>query len=420
MSIAAGITACSSEKDPLKELVERTKPTNLKILIVGIDGATFTVMDSLMAEGKLPVARRLIEGGARAVLESDPPMSSPAIWTSVVTGRSRVDHGVEGFIVMTPDSANPMRLSNSNDRDMAALWNWVGPFGKTVGFNGWWASWPAEPVNGWMISDRLTRSLWGEWQNERQTEYLTYPDELVADLFDMILDPMRPPIERIKEYERFALHMLGQGQPDLTGLFLIALDPISHTFWHLYEPEAFEGVDPEEARRLGEAIPNLYEHNDRFLGEVLEHIDENTVVIVLSDHGFQATGELPRAVPANEFAALQSEAVQKGTVAVGQSGDHHVDGILIVNGPGIKRGATANAHIFDIAPTILALMGLPVEEYTDGRVLTEIIEPEFLEAHPLTTIRSYSDYFDREKLAITSDPNREELLERLRSLGYIQ
>ncbi len=450
--------ACSRQT-PLQDLVERTRTTDLKVLIVGIDGATFSVIDSMVAQGRLPVMKRLMDGGVRAVLESDPPMSSPALWMSIATGRSRIDHGVEGFVVMLADSAavgKRSRLANSNDRDITAIWNWVGPFGKTVGFSGWWVTWPAEPVNGWMISDRLTRNLWDEWVNEKQVDYLTFPDELVVDLFPLVVDLMQPLMDEItalvsltpdetreflaaespvmghglsvfkfsyaaqRTYERFALHMLDQGQPDLTGLFLIALDPVQHTFWHYYEPDAFDGVDSERARRLGRLVPNMYEHNDRVLGQVLERVDDKTVVFVVSDHGFRASGELPRQVSTSEFPRLQSKAVEDGTVAVGQSGEHDKDGILIAFGPGIKPGATTSAHLFDIAPTILALMGLPVADNMDGRVLTEIIEPAFFTDHPVTTISSYRDYFDRTRLAIGADVNQDELIERLRSLGYIQ
>ena len=74
--------------------------------------------------------------------------------------------------------------------------------------------------------------------------------------------------------------------------------------------------------------------------------------------------------------------------------------------------------MLDVAPTILALLGLPVAEDMDGRVLTELITPEFLSAHPLHTIETYETGDRSEPQAIES-PYDEEVLERLRSLGYI-
>ena len=63
----------------------------------------------------------------------------------------------------------------------------------------------------------------------------------------------------------------------LFSVFLIANDSISHSFWHYYEPDKYKGVDLAEAARLGEAIPNIARHNDRFLGEVLDRLDDDTV-----------------------------------------------------------------------------------------------------------------------------------------------
>src|SRR6185295_19153507 len=81
---------------------------------------------------------------------------------------------------------------------------------------------------------------------------------------------------------------------DLTGVFLVANDPVSHCFWHFFEPQAFpEGVDAGQAARLGRLIPNFYKHNDAYLGELLKLVAPDTVVLVVSDHGFEASRQLP-------------------------------------------------------------------------------------------------------------------------------
>jgi hypothetical protein len=332
----------------------------------------------------------------------------------------------------------------------------MGPFGLTTGFCGWWATWPAEPVDGWILSDRITRSRYAEWEGRQRTEHLTYWADLIDDLRPLMFDPADPPMNEInslvdltedelnefhavkkpifghwlsvfkfawctqRSYENFALHMLDKGQPDLTGVFLVANDPISHTFWHFFEPEKFEGVDPEKARRLGNLIPNFWEHNDRFVGELLAKVDSNTVVVIVSDHGFQASGIVPKQISSEEYDVLKAEGTKTGTVAIGQSGKHHIDGVLIACGPSIKKGVPVRAHLLDIAPTILTIMGLPVPEDMEGRVLTEIIEEEFLAAHPIQTVGSFEDYLVRDQLAVSEDVNEEELLQRLRALGYVK
>lgn len=449
--------SCSKQKKhqtPLQRLVSRTHPTDLKILLVGIDGATFSIINQMIAEGKLPQMNRLMEGGSHGVLKSDWPMESPAIWTSIVTGRNRKAHGINDFIKTTKKGKRV--LISSNDRKISALWNWMGPFGKTVGFQGWWASWPAEPVNGWNISDRIIRSRWNEWWNGQKNHGLTFPPDLIEELRPLVVDPAQPPIEEIHElvqltdeeltefravrkpilghwlsvfkfaycaqrtYENFALHMLDKDQSDLTGVFLIANDAICHTFWHFFQPEKFEGVDPKKAQRLGRLIPQFYEHNDHFLAQLLAKVAPDTVVIIVSDHGFQATGSSPEALPKENFKTLQKVELKKESVSIGLSGKHHIDGVLIAYGPPIKKGFSLEAHVFDIAPTILALMGIPVPRDIDGRVLSEMFESAFLSEYPITRINSYENYIDRQKHIVPEDLNQKEIIERLRSLGYVK
>jgi predicted AlkP superfamily phosphohydrolase/phosphomutase len=221
-----------------------------------------------------------------------------------------------------------------------------------------------------------------------------------------------------------ALRLLEKGQPDLVGLFLIANDPICHTFWHFYEPEKYDGVDPEQAKRLGQLIPNIQRHNDRFLAQVLSKIDPDTVVILISDHGFKNSNRIPTPEETEKYSGRFDElwegAEEEGVVAVGQSGRHTINGIIIAAGGPIKKGVETKAHLYDIAPTVLALLGLPVPEDMPGRVLEDIIEPEFFEQHPIRTIDSYENYLELPRVAVAEDTPDEEALEMLRSLGYIQ
>jgi hypothetical protein len=202
-------------------------------------------------------------------------------------------------------------------------------------------------------------------------------------------------------------------------VFLVANDPICHTFWHYYEPERFAGVDAAAAARLGRLIPNVYVHNDAYLGELLAHIEPRTVVLLVSDHGFQASGIVPKPVSRAEFAELKAEARAAGTVAVGQSGKHHPDGVLVAWGPGIAHAAGLRVRQIDIAPTVLALLGLPVPEDLPGRVLTEIISSDYLAAWPVRHVPSYEPYCDRDVPPAGDAAGDVELEKRLRALGYV-
>lgn len=441
-------------------IFERTRPSDLKVLLIGIDGATFDVADPLLKAGNMPTLARLIERGSYARLRSENPMLSPAIWTTIATGMPRRLHQIHDFLSRgRGDAAHPV-LTSTADRKTLAIWNLVGPFAKSVGVIGWWVTWPAEPVRGFVVSDRVAHSRWQSWTAGPTDRNLTYPESLIDEIKTLVVDPMKPPMDEIgaladwteserkemlgarhpipfhgpsvlkfgyceqRTYENVALRLLPKGQPDLSLVFLIATDPISHTFWHYFQPAAFRaGVDADAARRLGRVIPGMYEHNDRYLSALLSAVDPKTVVIIVSDHGFQPSGKLPSETTSIDYREVGIERTESlgRPVNVGMTGIHHLDGFFAASGGPIRKGAvpTTQPTVLDVTPTILALMGLPVARDMPGRVLTELIEPEFLAKHPVTYIDSYEDYIDRAAISQAAQGDESQRLEYLKSLGYI-
>lgn len=461
--------SCSEPESPSAEDGKpgvESHDTGVSILLIGVDGATFSVIDPMLAADELPTLGRLIDDGARAVLRSDRPMRSPALWTTIATGRTREEHGIAHFTTHEEEADEPV-LANSGMRRSLTIWDMLGAAGRTVGVVGWWATWPAEPVRGWMVSDRMTRSRWSEWADGVKQAGLTYPAELADELLPLVVDPLDPPLDEIRRvidldeadeaellaatrpvrahglsvlkfalstqitYERIADRMLERaaaagGRPDFTAVFLIANDAVSHTFWHFHDPESFEPTDPERQARLGPVISNVYRRNDDYIARLLEGVDESTVTIVISDHGFKASGKLPTAGSKRRLRnAFTDEFTDTGepleAVTVGQSGVHHPAGILIAAGGPIVPADEIEATLFDLTPTILALMGLPVPVDLPGRVLTEMIDPEFFERHPIRTLPSYERVIDRRALLAGAEAeNDESTMEMLRSLGYIR
>jgi len=455
-----GVLACSSPQDD--SLADRTRDTGVKVLLVGIDGGSFKVIRPMLKKGQLPNIARLLREGAHGELKSEHPIRSPAIWTTIATGRNREDHGITLFTVKDPERADGFSLVSSFDRKTLALWEILSAAERRVGVLGWWATWPAEPVKGWIVSDRMTRSRWNEWSTSQQSSYLTYPESLSTRLSKFVVDPDHFPVHELpglldlsevelsellaakaptknhwlsvfkfsyatqRSFEEMSFELLEAEQPDLAMIFLIANDPISHTFWHFFQPQYFQGVDPAKAARLGPTIPNFYEHNDAYLGRLRQVIDDDTVIMVVSDHGFAATGRTPTMHPVEEFEdAFNPELRDKMVfeeIAIGQPGDHHIMGIFMAAGGPILPGVQTKMSIYDIAPTILALQGMPVPEDMPGRVLTEIIDPNFLAKYPIEGISSYADFIERkpEKFELKGTEADEGILNMLRSLGYIE
>ena len=441
--------------DRLRRIVRQTEPTGVKIAILAIDGFSPEIVRDQIRSGSMPAFARLGAEGSQGLLESRRPMKSPALWTTLATGTPREEHGIVDFV--RPDRRH---LVTSNDRRRLALWNLTSAFDLTNGWIGYWATWPAEPVRGYLVSDRLARTRYTEWLDGARTDAAVFPDELAPILAPLALDPLAPPMDEIdalveldteerrdllaiprpvfghalsvlkfawcaqRSHEEMALELLDrEPQPDLFGLFLVAADPISHTFWHWFRPGDYPSVDPATARRLGSIVPAVYRHNDRFVGELLTRLDPETVVFVVSDHGFVSSRVLPRPLPPAQMEELRRESESLGQVAVGQSGRHDPSGFFLASGGPIRAGKTVHAQLVDLAPTVLALLGLPVPRDLTGRVLEEIVEPEFLAAHPVRYVDTYEGLISRPRLpepggAPDAEAERR-MLDQLGALGYL-
>jgi predicted AlkP superfamily phosphohydrolase/phosphomutase len=441
-----------------RQRVAETKPSGVKVFVVGIDGGTFRVLDPLLNAGDLPTFRKLIDQGTRSVLRSRKPSISPVIWTTIVTSLEPEQHGITDF-VLEDEETGEWNLVSTRDRKTHATWTIANAFGLKNGLSGWWATWPPEPVKGFVISDRVAQGRHLQWSGAATREHLTHPDDLARQIRSVFCDPRDPPMQEllqlasfneeeqreIREAERPLMHhapsivktgwceqrtyeemmlkaLRRYGQPDLVHLLLIATDPISHTTWHWYEPDAYaEGVDPDYAERLGTIVPGIYRHNDQTLKRLMAITDRNTAFLVISDHGFRASGQLPGETIIGRAGHRETILLDK-PVTVGQSGVHDLDGILIAAGGPIVEGATFTEPptIMDIAPTVLVLMGLPVAEDMLGRVLTEMIDPAFLEKHPIRTVASYEGLIERPEPLGSDVGLDEKRTEYLRSLGYIE
>lgn len=407
-----------------------------KVVVLGWDGATWDVIEPMMRRGELPHLAALVERGGRAVLMADPPMFSPVVWTTIATGFPPAEHGITDFEMPDPSGTGDV-LAASFHRRRAPLWQMASSGGRSVGFIGWWATWPAEPVSGYVISDHLAYNRWDDWGRRASGDaFFTFPPELASELRPFAVSPQdldaatltalapfdddevaemmaakapikyhAPSVLRFgyatdASNQSFALHMLERHpQPDLFALVWILSDVAGHVFWHDYEPQ-FYSDDRPDAGRLGEAIPNVYRRLDVWTGEILERIHPDSTVIVLSDHGMGAKRVLP-------------------SPGVRPSGDHTREGIFVIAGPSVPPGADLGLlSQLDIAPTLLALLDLPVAQDMPGHVIKTVVPGGVLEDERWIATYGSGDSVMPPDLEV---PGTEEDYEaRLRSLGYIQ
>ena len=403
--------------------------------MLALDGGTWDLLDGYMQRGLLPNLAKLRKGGVWGPLKSIKPSSSPVIWTTVATGKTPEKHGITFFVRFpTGNTGQPVPVSRTLRR-CKAIWNILGDRDKDVAIDGWLITWPAEEVYGRMITDR---AHYGNVEKESfppgyMTELQPVPIEKVLKVMPSFMSEdfdfghmdrnSKDPEERLNflVYDRFvrayardefyleaAERMLDDGPlPDATFVYLRGTDDVQHGFWKFMEPDKFKGVTEEEARRFGKVIERYWQWTDQAVGKILSHFDKDTLIVVLSDHGGgPAVGK---------YKIITKEYLQL-------SGSHRNTGILIINGPGVKVGKEIDfASVYDITPTLLAYVGLPVAEDMDGRILKEAFVPGIANGSA-GTIATYET--GKPKPIEAAQPDKpsavdKKVLEGLRSLGYI-
>lgn len=421
------------------------KQTGIRVLLVGLDGADWQIAEPLMRAGRLPTLSSLRRRAAWGNVRSMTPMLSPLLWSTVATGVTPERHGIVDFLVPDPITGRKVPVS-SRMRRARALWNLFSESGRTVDIVAWWASWPAEPINGHMVSDRTSYSLFDVDSPEPRTG-ITYPPsyfneirpllrsddsvsyEEVSRFADISKDEFRAarsqtevdratayknPINHLakilaatQSYHQIALKLLREGPADLTAVYYQGIDEVCHRFIHFSTPR-LDSIDPSDVVRYGRVVERFYEYQDALLGELLRTVGPRTVVIVLSDHGFLNGPDRPSETTAD---------------IEGKPGRwHRAYGIILLADEAIQPGKLDTVSLLDVAPTILYLGGLPVPRDFPGRILKEAVTSGFAAKFSVSTIPTY----ELSPLLTAAAPRTastqaidSEIVESLRSLGYI-
>lgn len=405
-------------------------PGDPRILLVGLDGADWKLLDPLMERGLMPNLSRLVGRGVRARLKTITPMLSPIIWTSMATGKRPEKHGIVDFLAVDSRTGRQMPVT-STMRQVRAFWQILSAAGVSVGTVGWWATWPAEEVLGFMVTDRVAYQLFGPGTSGEGLRGRTWPEELILSLAPQIQaagDRAEKDLQEVlgrspdqgsadesalqqilvstRTYHHAALRLLREYRPRVAAVYYEGPDTVAHLFMR-YAPPRLPGVSQEEVLRWGGVVERYYQLQDSLLGQLLEAAGDGTVVMVVSDHGFKSGSTRPQTDP---------------RIGVGMAADwHRKFGVLVVAGPGVPAGSSlSDVSILDVTPTLLALAGLPAAEDMDGRVIEAVVPPERL----LPSVATYEGARagDRSPEAL-EDPAAEaveqEIIAKLTTLGYL-
>jgi hypothetical protein len=406
----AGVTVSG---DTSGDTAEPVRPA-ASLVLIGIDGADMGALGPRIGRGLVPNLAALVRNGASGDLATFRPTWSPVVWTTIATGEPPAIHGIEHFTAGAEQT--PV---TSNLRRVPTLWTRLGDAGIRVAVAGWWVTWPAEPVNGHMVSSASVSGVGlAKGTLLSGLEDQTYPPDLWPRVEPILEHAARSGgmrLARLKEtanlrpvddlarresvaawifaadiiFGESATLLASEEHPRFLAVYFGGTDTLAHLFC-----EGGEQTDAACNVALDEAWTNV----DAQIGALLAAMPPDADVIVVSDHGFD---------------------LRDGHHGHGRF--QGLPGLAIWSGPGVRAGARIpGASIYDVAPTALARLGVPIPVGWRGRPWLGALEPEAAGATELRWTRRDTPRSPAGPAEPVKAVTDEAALERLRALGYIE
>ena len=271
-------------------------PGTQRVLMLGLDGMTFNVLEPAFEAGHMPNYRALLERSASGVLTSTVPPYTPPGWTSIFTGVNPGKHGIFGFTL--GNRQQPGGLVRLDKVTAPAIWNAANHQGARMGVFNVPMTYPAPVLDGWSVSGMLTPEGGGDTPDN-----FTHPDELSKEIaakvgeyrIDIDVDydndwKSTDIIERLSRnlaLKRKTLQLLLEADGDLPILFAVleAPDRLMHVHYKYIDPK-LEHFNRDEAKPIRERAWRFFDEMDEMIGDLLAWAGSDGYVITMSDHGF--------------------------------------------------------------------------------------------------------------------------------------
>lgn len=270
-----------------------------KVLIIGLDGATFTLLKPWMDQGYLPAIKSLVENGASGTLRTVvPPITGPA-WSSFMTGVNPGRHRIYDFLIRDEDTGKDIPI-NARLRRGKAFWEYLSEAGKRVVVLNVPVTYPPVPVNGVMISDFLTPAgkrdfiYPVELVDEIEQKFGKYPLYFRMPIFcpnlsDANTTAFLKEIREGMEYKfNVACYLHERYQSDLLMLHIWGTDRIQHELWNFFDESHIQFKPDKKNKFYGEII-DYYKRVDRNIARLIDLVGKDSTVFIVSDHGFGPT-----------------------------------------------------------------------------------------------------------------------------------
>jgi predicted AlkP superfamily phosphohydrolase/phosphomutase len=282
-----------------------------RTLLIGLDGATFSILDPLVRQGVMPYLQTLLSSGARAKLTSVIPPLTPPAWTSLMTGRSPGNHGIFDFMRFEsrPDGRY-LRVVDSRDVACETIWSMVTRHGLRATVLNFPLMYPAPPISGCVVPG------WVPWRHLRLA---CHPSDLYDKLkalpgfsardlaMDMSLEGkalegchreedyeylIKLHIRREQQWFNILRYLMREEPCDLTAVLFDGVDKLQHFCWRFIDPEFYPDLPSTMEIKIRNLCLEYFREIDRFLAEIIALGGPDATTLVASDHGFGATTEV--------------------------------------------------------------------------------------------------------------------------------
>lgn len=352
-----------------------------KVLTIGLDGVPLTFIQPWAEAGELPTLRRLMTQGCFAPLNSTTPHTSGPAWTSLMTGQNPGKTGIYDFLHRRPGTYT-FYPNNAHHRAAPTLWRRLSDAGKRVAAINVPLTYPVEPVNGALISGFLTPYTARDF---------AYPpgllDELEVRLGHYEIYPLATFSQRHPQAYFDACHRLVDFRTAV-ALYLMQRDPwdffmtvyfdtdrVQHQLWHYLDP-THPWRDGDRDQDKSGPLLRYFQHLDDSIARLIEAAGEDTLVLVLSDHGMGA---------ARNMIVLNTWLLQKGLLRLKRNPLTHLKQLLF-------RGGLTMRNVHRLADRL----GVAKQaEYRAGYFVENFLKALFLSFRDVDWSRSVAYSFGR-------------------------
>jgi predicted AlkP superfamily phosphohydrolase/phosphomutase len=267
-----------------------------RVVIIGLDWATFDTLGPLIRAGELPTFKTLLDKGVNARLRSVVPPITTTAWASFMTGKNPGKHGIYNFTAKDKRSGRDVP-ANARLRSGKTLWGLLSEAGKTVLVLNVPTTYPPEKINGVMIADFLTPKgardfiYPQELVEEIEHKFGSYPLYLQQSIFAANLSEgnverfLRDLHEELTYKFAVAHYLMDQREADFVMLHLWGTDRIQHELWDLLDA-THPQYKKDLARKFHARIVGYFRALDAEIGRIYQRLDDDTTMLLVSDHGF--------------------------------------------------------------------------------------------------------------------------------------